>query len=496
MRVEGELQSLRHAALEIFLAALKSADADSALTEKVHLDGSRLTVFDTSYSLEKRGMPIYSVAIGKGALSMAGALDKILGGRLAGGIVAAPPQIEAQAAISLQELISHGQISAEEARTGMFRKAARNAIEQNARHNAPSPSPLSAHWRVFDCGHPLPNQGSLDAARAAINLMRRAEKERALVLFLISGGGSAAFEWPLDVRITLEELRQANRALVSCGATIAEINAVRRAISAVKGGRLSTLAPHTQQVSLIVSDTNPGEEATVASGPTFAPPEDAPDARAVILRHRLEESLPDSILRCVNDAANETGKFPHGAEINHYLLLDNRAAIEAARRAAHARGFITEIAGDIIEWPVAAGSAELLSRLYTGRARNKDKAFCLISGGEFACPVQGSGTGGRNAETVLRTALDVERRGQSLKNALEAHTVILSAGTDGMDGNSPAAGAIADETSIERARASGLDAQASLKQSDAYTFFHALGDAIFTGPTGTNVRDLRVMIAI
>ena len=135
-----------------------------------------------------------------------------------------------------------------------------------------------SRWRVFAGGHPLPNQESLDAAQAAFDLLRRADEEHALVVFLISGGGSAMIEWPRDERITLADLREANRQLVSCGASITEINAVRRAFSAVKGGKLGALAPNADQITLIISDTNPGDEASVASGPTLPPPANSPQA--------------------------------------------------------------------------------------------------------------------------------------------------------------------------------------------------------------------------
>lgn len=495
---EADLKSLRRAALEIFSASLKEVDAGRALSAKVRLDDSRLTVFDTAYNLAAQGAQIYSVAIGKAALSMAAALDNILGKRLTGGIVAAPFEVEAKTALLLQQLISVGQVSAEEASTAMFRHVVRKAIEQGERTASMNSSPLSSRWKVFAGGHPLPNQGSLDAARAAIDLLRHADETGALILFLISGGGSAAFEWPIDTGITLEDLREANRVLVSCGATIAEINSVRRALSAIKGGRLSAFAPRARQISLIVSDTNPGEESTVASGPTFAAPTNAPDARDVILRYSLEQSLPPAILRAVHGAAaaTEDGKLYETADISHHLLLDNSSVIEVARRAAHARGFVVEVAPDIIEQPVEYGCRELLSRLYAGKARNKERVFCLISGGEFACPVHGDGTGGRNAETALRSALELEQHRQAYKSTGITHTAVLSAGTDGIDGNSPAAGAIADETTLERAQGVCMDARRSLERSDAYSFFNILGDAIVTGPTGTNVRDLRIMIAL
>ncbi|HEX8174334.1 MAG TPA: DUF4147 domain-containing protein [Pyrinomonadaceae bacterium] len=493
---EADLEGLRRAAREIFFAALEEVDAGRALSERVQLAGTRLKVFDASYNLEASGAQVYSVAIGKAARSMAAALDNILGSRLSAGVVAATPEPDTNAAQLLQQLISAGQISAEEAGAGIFDEIVRRAVEQRGSSITSNSTRLSSRWTFFSGGHPLPNQGSLDAARAAIQLLRRADKTGALVLFLISGGGSASFELPVDARITLEDLREANRALVSCGATIAEINSVRRAFSAVKGGRLAAFAPRARHVSLIVSDTNPGEESTVASGPTFAPPENAPRAREVVKRYQLERRLPPSVLSVVMEASIEDESTAASPDSKHYLLLDNGSAIEAARREAEARGFVTEVEADIIEQSIGDGCSELLSRLYDGKARNRGEVFCLISGGEFACPVRGDGEGGRNSETVLRAALDLEKRRRAASTSGTAHTVMLSAGTDGIDGNSMAAGAIADETTLERARKRGMDAQRFLERSDAYAFFHKLGDAIVTGPTGTNVRDLRIMLAV
>jgi hydroxypyruvate reductase len=183
----------------------------------------------------------------------------------------------------------------------------------------------------------------------------------------------------------------------------------------------------------------------------------------------------------------------------HYVLLDNGRAIEAAARAARKRGLAVYLARDILEQPVEEGSTRMLERLLALHARRRDerKVVCLISGGEFACPVKGRGVGGRNSETALRCAIELdERYAESSDRArLPTQVVALSAGTDGIDGNSPAAGALAEKTTLERARSLGLDARRYLDASDAYTFFDALGDSVMTGPTGTNVRDLRVLIA-
>jgi glycerate 2-kinase len=460
-----DLATLHQTAREIFIDATKSVDAGEAVRRAVQLEGSQLRIINTTFNLKAHPAGIYSVAIGKAARPAASALTEILGGHLTAGVITAPS-------------------------AGNFKMNAATASE-----HAPATISLNDRWVVFAGGHPLPNRQSLDAARAAFDILHRADDERALVIFLISGGGSAMLEWPRDERTTLEDLQKMNDALVSCGASIEEINAVRRATSAVKGGGLSSCAPHCDQVSLIVSDTGPEEEATVASGPTFDPPKNAPDAASVIARYKLEAHLPESILRAIKQPAGTRVSYSAHTRREHYVLLDNEHALEAAAETARARGFAVEIAHDVVEQPIAEGCSRLLSRLFDLRRRTvgEEGRFCLISGGEFACPVQGRGIGGRNAESALRWAIELDARGVD-KPSL-SHTVALSAGTDGVDGNSPAAGAIADETTVERARRLQLDALGFLDESDAYSFFHTLGDSIITGPTGTNVRDLRIMLS-
>src|SRR5205085_1442596 len=196
---------------------------------------------------------------------------------------------------------------------------------------SPRPRVPASPCLVFAGGHPLPNLESLEAARAAFDLLRRAESAGALLIFLISGGGSAMMEWPRDESITLEELRETNRVLVSCGANIMEINAVRRAISAVKGGGLARRAPHCNQVSLIISDTGAGEEDCVASGPTFEPDVNAPDSASVIARYKLESKLPLSVLRAIKQRVERSAtSSQHAALRRHHVLLDNDTAIDAA----------------------------------------------------------------------------------------------------------------------------------------------------------------------
>jgi len=397
------MSELQRHAREIFDHALSSVDPRQAV-RNAHLD--------------LPSGPIYSIAIGKAATSMARGLEDALGDKLTAPV-----------------LIAVG-------------------------------------------GHPLPDENSLASARATFALLDRANAEEATVVFLISGGGSAMIECPVSDEISLADLRAANRTLISCGASIAEVNAVRRTFSAVKGGGLVRRVPRAQTFTLIVSDTNPGDEANVASGPTLNPPRDSPKAIDVVEHYRLETVLPESIMRVLRQQRPSTATVG-----SHLVLLDNNTALTTAHDKAIELGFSCTILSDICEQPVATGCELLLSNLLTSSTQ------CAVSGGEFACPVRGDGSGGRNLETVLRWAI-----GLANECGKGPHLVVLSAGTDGIDGNSPAAGAIADETTIQRAQNLGLDADQYLARSDSYSFFERLNDLIVTGPTGTNVRDLRILL--
>jgi hydroxypyruvate reductase len=464
----NDTRDLRDSARAIFDDALRAVDARRAVLEAVRVEGRGLQVFGERFDPRERHAKIYSVALGKAAAAMASALEERLGDSLAGGVLSAPP-------------------------------------------SDVKPSKL---WRVFEGGHPLPNSSSLEAARAAFELLDEADASSSLVVFLISGGGSAMLEWPRDAAVTLEDLREANRVLVSCGAAIDEVNAVRRVLSAVKGGGLSLRAPHASQLTLVVSDVRRGREHDVASGPTLAPDGDSPEAREVVARFGLDSKLPRSVRHLLleevapreTDDARESSRGQHASRSHYvlldndsacYVLLDNDSACEAALESARARGFAFGFARDVCEQPVGEGAALLVSRLFELYAREGEgRRVCLVSGGEFACPVRGSGVGGRNSETALRCAFEIEKalRGRNA-GASPRRVVALCAGTDGVDGNSLAAGAIACDSTLRRADARALDAAKSLEESDACTFFESLGDAIHTGPTGTNVRDLRILLA-
>jgi hydroxypyruvate reductase len=442
----SNLTQLRLWAREIFDEALEAIDPGAAVRRAIRLNGSQLSVGDATFDIANRR--IYSIAIGKAAFKMAAALEQLLADSLIAGVLSCPQPAGA------------------------------------------SEMQLSARWHLYQGGHPLPNEDSLLSAAEAFELLRRANQERALIIFLISGGGSVMLEWPINEDLSLTDLRSANQDLVSCGASIGEVNAVRRAFSAVKGGRLAELAPDCDQLTLIVSDVPRGAERDVASGPTLSPLHDAPKARAVIDRYGLRARLPEAILRAIEKDPGSLQSTPASLR-RHLVLLDNQSALDAAAEAARRLGFKTEIAREISDQAIEDGCMQLITRLNELQERAKTEAagetfgVCLISGGEFTCPVRGDGLGGRNLETALRLAT-----GQ-----VPSHFAALCAGTDGIDGNSPAAGAIVDSTTIDRAQTIGLDPSTFIERSDTYSFFVALGDAIASGLTGTNVRDVRILLA-
>lgn len=337
-------------------------------------------------------------------------------------------------------------------------------------------------------GHPLPNAESLEAAREALRLLEGAGPGT-FVFYLISGGGSAMLELPRDPAISLEDTIGFHRALVGCGATIAEINTVRKHFSAVKGGRLALAAPHSGKLSLIVADVPAREIASVASSPTLPDYSTAEQCRRILDRFGLMEKFPKPVREFFERIEAESATPPEPSEeptAYEVLLSDEDLAI-AARDRAQSLGYHAVIDNTWDDWEVGEASDSLLRRFR--ELRRDFPRLCLLSSGEVTVRLEGkTGSGGRNQHFALATAFALG------KNPNE-RAVVLSAGSDGIDGNSLAAGAIADPTTLARARAAGLDPQAALDGFDSNTLFTALGDTIVTGPTGNNLRDLRILLA-
>lgn len=436
---------LRTVALEVFRRALAAIDVEKVVRESARREGDRFVVGDERIDLAQFKRVVV-IAIGKASIPMARAVEDSLGDRISDGLVVT------------------------------------NAII------GPPPRLLP----VIIGGHPQPQAGSLEAASRALKILRANDSEETLILFLISGGGSALFELPIDAAITLDDLQTINRVLVGCGAVISEMNVVRRFLSAVKGGRLAAAAPRSRQISLYVSDVNSNDLSTVSSGPTLSGPATRADFDRVVERYDLLDQFPAQVSALI--ASGGLPDLPQAdaedaRRRSGLLLLDNRRALLEAKRIAESDfGCVVEIAEDLVEGDVETMMLIHVERAVTLRHRHPGKTVCLLSGGEAVCPVRGDGQGGRNQEFALRAVIHLHQRGLS-------DVVVVSAGTDGIDGNSPATGAIADLDTLRRAEEKGVSAERSLQNSDSFNFFNALDDAIITGPTGNNVRDVRILVA-
>jgi glycerate 2-kinase len=424
-------------ARQILDRTMAAIEVRHAMIERVRLNGVTLRTGGGSIELSN---PPRIVAFGKAANRMAATLHEILGGRIEAGVVVSP-------SVPLRFL---------------------------------------PRFQYFQGGHPLPNAGSLLGAEAAMQLLAGSTEEDAII-FLISGGGSALFEKPLDPQVTLADLVELNRVLVGCGLPIEQINVIRKHISAVKGGRLAARAHPARQITIYISDVPDDAPSMVASGPTMPDESTAEQCYDLVEENSLTGQLPAPIRRLFGNRSLEETPKPGGAQFarsRYFCLLKNQDALEAAKTAAEELGFVTEIDSTDCNVHFQKVVEQSLKRL--GAARRKGKSLCLIQGGEVISPVTGSGLGGRNQALVLCAAEAIAGSSRT----------VLSAGTDGRDGNSPAAGAVADGSTLARGKTLGLDAAASLASSDSYRYFKALGDAIETGYTENNVRDVRVWLQL
>jgi hydroxypyruvate reductase len=351
-------------------------------------------------------------------------------------------------------------------------------------------------FRYFRGGHPTPTAESILAASAILNSLTALDST-ALAIFMISGGGSSIVEKPVmtlkDAEISLPDLAATYRALVNSGAPIAEINAIRKHLSAVNGGRLAQAAYPAQQVSILVSDVPDDTPDALASGPTMPDSTSIHDCERIAAQYNLVDQFPASVANLFQQhALDETPKSddPAFVRARWWTVLSNKVAIDEAAIAATRAGFAVEVDNSCDDWPYDKAAGYLLNRLH--ELRRTVSRVCLISGGEVTVTVRNGGIGGRNQQFALACAEPIS--GQDI--------TVLSAGTDGIDGNSPAAGAVVDGSTIDRtkdrakARAGGLEAvRRALSGFNAYPLFDALGDAIITGPTGNNLRDLRILLA-
>ncbi|MDE3135203.1 MAG: DUF4147 domain-containing protein [Acidobacteriota bacterium] len=431
---------LKTLAREIFNQTLASVDARRAICAALERHGSRLVVDGGEVDLADFSS-LRVVAFGKASAAMAEGLAEVLA-----------PDYSASGILVVPSL---------------------------------PPRPIPG-LKLFVGGHPMPNGESFSAGRAILDLLGKANG-RTLVFFLLSGGGSALVELPLDPSISLYDMRQLHRALVTCGGSIDEINFVRKHLSAVKGGRLAAAAPNATKLTLAITDVPAGRESALASGPTLPDPSTVDDAYRVVEKYKLLDRMPASLSPAFMERQlAETPKAgdPAFARSRFVLVLDHHRLFHQAHRASESHGFATVCDNSTDDWPLERAADFLLDLLARHKHANPDRPVALIADGEVLCRVTGDGMGGRNSAFALYVA-----------QKIAGHPIaVLSAGTDGIDGSSPAAGAIADGTTLARARAAGLDPGDFFRRSDSYTFFARLGDAIHTGPTGNNLRDLRVLL--
>lgn len=441
---DATLGVMREDADRIFKAGLAAADPSAIIQRSCRIDDDHLFIGDHRFDL-KTVHRIIVVGAGKATAVMAKAVEAILSDRIATGIISVKYG-------HTQEL---------------------------------------KHIDTIEAGHPVPDRNGVDASRRIMDLATAA-RARDLIICLMSGGGSALLPLPAE-DVTLTDKQETTNLLLACGATIHEINAVRKHLSSIKGGRLAQAAAPARIVTLILSDVVGDDLDVIASGPTVPDQSTFADCMTIMERYDLFSRLPRSVRTHLESGlSGKTEESPkcdshpwsHTANI---ILGSNRQALQACRQAAENSGYTPLLLSCLLE-----GEARDIAQMHAAIAKeilasgNPVAApACLLSGGETTVTLKGDGRGGRNQEFALATALAIDG---------SPCIVALNAGTDGTDGPTDAAGAVVDHTTAERARNAGLDIRHHLSNNDAYPFFKKLGDLVITGPTGTNVMDLNIIL--
>lgn len=427
----------RQLAQHIFMATMAMLDVRKTMLRKLLLSSGVLNAGEESIAIVK---PPRVVAFGKAATRMAAVLSEILKSEVEAGVVVSPGE----------------------------------------------PTKRLERFRYITGGHPYPNSGSLEGATAAIDLVSGLTPDD-LVIFLVSGGGSAILEKPFHSEIALSDLVEFNRVLVTGGLPIEEMNVLRKHLSAVKGGRLALAAWPARQWTVYISDVPEGFPSMVASGPTMPDESTREQCYELVARYGLAEKFPSRIRNLFEQHVLEETPKPGNERFSrssYFCLLSNRDAVEAAKSIAVEKGFHAEVETGAWDVDYQQAVESFLASLDRSAAENPTQAVCLVAGGEVTCKVTGHGVGGRNLNFALYAAEKIEGLAR----------VILSGATDGRDGNSPSTGAVADGHTVSRGRSLGLEPNIYLAESDAYHFFRTLGDTIETGFTDNNVGDLRLLM--
>jgi hydroxypyruvate reductase len=434
----------RHHAVDIFQAGLRAVEPGAAIKHSCHCDGDILTIDGRVYDLRTFSQ-ILLLGAGKAAAPMARAIEELLGKRITTGTIA----------------VKYGHLD------------------------------TLQRVEIRQAGHPVPDANGQQAAQEIYRLALSAD-DKTLVICLISGGGSALLPLPVD-GVTLTDKQETTRILLSCGATIHEINTIRKHLSLIKGGGLARAVYPATLVTLILSDVVGDDLDTIASGPAVPDSTSFADCKAIFARYMVESLIPPRVMGYIE--AGVAGRVPETAKageiffekIQNVVVASNFNALLAARARADALGYNVLLLSSMIE-----GETREVANFHMAIAREIEfngyplaKPACILSGGETTVTLRGAGKGGRNQEFALAAALNIAGLGAA---------VVLSAGTDGSDGPTDAAGALVDETTGSRARSVGLDLRKYLEENDSYSFFNRLGDLYKTGPTNTNVMDLRIIL--
>lgn len=435
--------------VEIYRAALAAVDPYNAVIRAVRVENNKLAAGGSVYDLNHLDR-IIIVGAGKATAAMAAAVEDVFGDKIDQGLI----------------IVKYGH-------TGKL-----TTIEQ------------------VEAAHPVPDEAGVQGTQRVIEIVRRAD-EKTLVVCLLSGGGSSLLVAPLH-GVTLEDKQRTTDLLLKAGATIDELNTVRKHLSAVKGGRLARIAHPATVVSLILSDVIGDRLDVIASGPTASDSSTFSDAAVVIEKYRLTPAIPSRVTSLI-----ERGKAGHEPETvksgdacflrtRNVIVGSNAQALAAAQEKATALGWKPEVVTAELQGEAREAARLLARKALETRAKMKPgERCCLLYGGETTVVVRGAGVGGRNQELALAFALDI---------AGMSGITLLSAATDGTDGPTNAAGAVVDGNCVKKARERGIHPEAYLCNNDSYTFFQRLDSHsrekhhVITGPTGTNVMDIQIIL--
>lgn len=438
------IAQMRNDVEKIFYSGLRAVDPGLAVKRYCRRENNHLFIADLRYDLSEY-KNIFVIGAGKATAPMAAEIENILGDRITNGI-----------------------------------------INVKYEHTA-----KLRHIKLIEAGHPVPDKNGQQGAAAIIDLVNNAGRND-LVLCLISGGGSALLPLPFP-GLTLKDKQDTIKILLSCGAAIHEINALRKHISMIKGGRLAQAAHPASLVSLILSDVVGDNLDVIASGPTVPDSSSFDDCITIIDKYNIRKKLPKPVAKHIKNGISgmvpETPKTgdPVFEKAQNIIIGSNIEAIMAAKQKSENLGYNTIVLSSMIE-----GDTTHVAHVHSAIAREIIQTgnpipspACILSGGETTVTIKGKGLGGRNQEFALVAAMDI---------AGAENIVILSGGTDGTDGPTDAAGAVADTNTLSRAMAMGLNPDHFLANNDSYHFFQKLGDLLITGPTNTNVMDLRIIL--